>query len=125
MALYTELPVYRPCYHLLQSLSEYTKSFPRQYRYNLGKTLIDKSTDLVTQLFTINSSYDKLPHLNKFQEDFQTLLTLIRLVKDLKCITVRQFSIITPMMDAIGKQITGWKKYVSGNLKKDSDISTN
>ena len=125
MALYTELPVYRPCYLLLQSLSEYTKSFPRQYRYNLGKTLIDKSTDLVTQLFTINSSYDKLPHLNKFQEDFQTLLTLIRLVKDLKCITVRQFSTITPMMDAIGKQITGWKKYVSGNLKKDSDISTN
>ena len=39
LALYTTLPVYRDCYSLTLMLFQYTKEFPREYKYTLGQDI--------------------------------------------------------------------------------------
>ena len=36
MALYYDLPVYKDVYRLILTIFEYTKDFPREYKYTLG-----------------------------------------------------------------------------------------
>ena len=39
MALYYDLPVYKDVYRLILRVFEYTKDFPRRYKYALGQDL--------------------------------------------------------------------------------------
>ena len=39
MVLYTELPVYGDIYQLILKIFEYTKDFPKEYKYTLGQDM--------------------------------------------------------------------------------------
>ena len=39
MALYYDLPVYKDTYKLLRLIFEYTKEYPREYKYTLGQDM--------------------------------------------------------------------------------------
>jgi hypothetical protein len=47
MALHTELPVYRDTYRLVLEIFVTTKSFPKEYKYSLGR---DMERDVFTML---------------------------------------------------------------------------
>lgn len=52
MALYYDLPVYRDVYSLILKIFEYTRDFPREYKYTLGQDLKRDSLVLVYPGFT-------------------------------------------------------------------------
>ncbi len=56
MALYYDLPVYRNVYRLILKIFEYTKDFPREYKYTLGQDLKRNSTELVRSIYSGSSS---------------------------------------------------------------------
>lgn len=39
MALYYDLPVFKEVYQLILLIFEYTKDFPREYKYTLGQDI--------------------------------------------------------------------------------------
>ena len=39
MALYYDLPVYKDVYRLILKIYEYTKDFPKEYKYTLGQDI--------------------------------------------------------------------------------------
>ena len=113
MALYTNLPIYKSCYQLTNTVAPIVAKFPKQYRFNLGNKLLDMAIDITVQIFTINSSYEKESIIQNFLTPFQVFITSIRLAKDLNLISIQQFAHITKITTSIEKQATGWKKSVT------------
>jgi hypothetical protein len=109
MALYDELPVYRDVYCLILKLFEYTKSFPREYRYTLGQDLKRDSMVLVRSIYRANKSKDKREFLETFLDDYELLKLEIRLCVDMKILSMKKQAELAMLMESIGKQVTGWR----------------
>ena len=58
MALYYDLPVYRDTYKLILKIFEYTKDFPKDYKFTLGQ---DMKRDVQKMLFIM---YVPSAHIN-------------------------------------------------------------
>ena len=56
MALYYDLPVYRDVYRLILKIFEYTRDFPREYKYTLGQDIKHDSIVLVRSIYRANKS---------------------------------------------------------------------
>ena len=54
MALYTELPVYRDTYQLILQAFEYTKDFPKEYKYTLGQDMKRDALHLLRSIYRAN-----------------------------------------------------------------------
>ena len=91
MALTEQLPVYRDVYKLIQILFDVTQTFPMDYKYSLGQDMKHDALRLVRSIYRANRSESKKEWL------------------DLKLLTLRKQSEISPLMESIGKQVTAWK----------------
>lgn len=109
MALYTTLPVYHDCYSLTLMLFQYTKEFPREYKYTLGQDIKHDSIELVRSIYRANKADSKREYLEKFLDDLELLRFEIRLSVYLHLLTIKQQAHIAELIDRIGKQITGWR----------------
>ena len=73
MALYYDLPVYRDTYRLILKIFEYTKDFPKDYKYTLGQDMKRDALKLVRSIFRANKSVQKKEHPDDFMDDFPYL----------------------------------------------------
>ncbi len=112
MALYYNLQVYKDVYSLVLRLFQYTKDYPKEYKYSLGEDIRRDSVVLVRSIYRANRAYDKTPDLEAFLDDFEVLKFEVRLSKDLHLLSIAHFGEISALMDTIGKEINGWKKAV-------------
>ncbi len=112
MALYYSLQVYKDVYALVLRLFQYTRDFPKEYKYSLGEDIRRDSVILVRSIYRANKSYDKSQDLEAFLDDFEVLKFEVRLSMDLHLLSIKHFSEISTLMDTIGKEINGWKKAV-------------
>ena len=109
MALYYDLPVFKEVYQLILKVFEYTKDFPKEYKYSLGQDMRRDSIQLVRSIYRANKAKDKRVYLESFLDDFEVLKLEIRLCADMKIFSIRKQAELSKMMDSIGKQITGWR----------------
>ncbi len=109
MALYYDLPVFKEVYQLILKLFEYTKDFPKQYKYTLGQDMKRDGMQLVRSIYRANKSKNKKEYLEQFLDDFEVLKLEIRLCVDMKILSVRKQAELSQMMESIGKQIIGWR----------------
>ncbi len=109
MALHYELPVYKDTYNLCMLIFQYTKDFPREYKYTLGQDMKRDVLSLMRSIYRANKHRDKKAHLEAFLEDFELLKLEVRLCADMKLLTIKKQTQIARLMDNIGKQITGWR----------------
>ncbi len=60
MALYSDLPVYKDVYQLILKIFDYTKDFPREYKFTLGQDLKHDGINLVRSIYRAfrNASYE-------------------------------------------------------------------
>jgi hypothetical protein len=56
MALYYDLPVFRDVYQLILRIFDYTKDFPREYKFTLGQDLKREGINLVRSIYRANKS---------------------------------------------------------------------
>lgn len=59
MALYYDLPVFKDVYKLVLKVFDYTKDFPREYRYTLGQDMKKDSIQLVRSIYRANKAKEK------------------------------------------------------------------
>lgn len=59
MALYYDLPVYKDTYKLLRLIFEYTKEYPREYKYTLGQNMKRDGLSLVRSIYRAKRSTNK------------------------------------------------------------------
>ena len=111
MARATDLPIYRDAYELLLLITKLAQQYPRGYRQGLARDVCTVAQSLVTSIFQANCTTEKTPIIEVLREQLQTLQLLMRLSKDLRLISAGQFGATVALLDAVGKQSTGWLKY--------------
>ena len=111
MAQYQHLPIYKSTYELLRLVTHATSNFPKSYKYSLGDKLREEVVEMVVFIFKANSSRsERALHASQFLERLQVVELLVRLSKDLRLMTVKQFSEIVMLSDGLGRQAQGWIK---------------
>jgi hypothetical protein len=114
MAQIKHLPIYKTAYELLETTVKVTKEFPRDFKFSLGDKIRSEVIDLVVFIFKANSSKnERIEHAKKILERIEVIELLVRLTKDLRLITVKQFSEIVFLSDSLGRQAQGWIKHTA------------
>lgn len=114
MAIYENLPVYKQSYDLLIEVYEMSKNMSRDYRFTIGEEIKKRVMDLMVCIYHANSSTneDKVTHLKKAREYVVEIKLYIRLLSDLKQISIKKQAVLTEKIESISKQLTAWAKSV-------------
>lgn len=111
MALHSSLPIYRAVYDLLKLVTAVTRNMPRDYKHSIGARIRDECVALTVLVFRANCARDKTPHLDELLERLQVAELLVRLSRDLRCISIDQYARVVSLTDSVGKQASGWRKH--------------
>ena len=109
MATYDNLPVYKTSYDLLLKIFVYSKDMNKEYKYTIGEKLKNEMTDLITNIYRANCVYDKKILIEKSRENIEVIRLYIRLVKDLKQISLSKFIETNEDIESISKQLSCWQ----------------
>lgn len=118
MTNYTELNVYKFSYSLSFYLLTVSKIFGRDFKYTLGENLKNEMINVVLFIWEETSLYDKEDHLDRAKECIEKSRLYIRLLYDLRQITLDNFTKWNISIQSISKQLSGWSKSNSDLLRK-------
>ena len=110
MALHTSLPIYKVAYDLLDVATDVMKNMPRDFKQSLGGKIREHCVDIITLIFRANVSANKVPHLTQLLELLQVVELLMRLSKDKRFISVKQYAKAVELTTQVGRQAGGWRK---------------
>lgn len=110
MAMYDELLVYKATYDLLLAIFKFTSGFAKEYKYTVGETLKKETIDFLTLIYRANSRHDKAETLQATREQIEVIRLMIRLMKDMRQITLQQFVQINQTVENVSKHLNGWQK---------------
>lgn len=113
MAQTKELPIYKLTYDLLMQITQATRNFPKDYKFSLAQKLREECIDMVVCVYRANSAKNKVPHLQTLLEKLEVVNLMMRLCKDLRLLTVKQFSSMVVITDSLSRQSAGWSKWSS------------
>ncbi len=94
---------------MILKIFEYTKDFPKEYKYTLGQDMKRDALQLVRCIYRANKSAHKKEHLERFLDEFEILKLEVRLCVDLKVLSFKKQAELSKLIDSIGKQVTGWR----------------
>lgn len=113
MAMYDSLPVFKKGYDLLIEIYKMTSGLSREYKYTLGEKLKNETLELLLQIYKANLSWEKEVHIDKCRENTEVARLLIRLLHDLRQISIKRMIALNVLIENVSKQLSGWKKSVS------------
>ena len=118
MAKYDELPVFKASYDLLVAIFLFTKEFKREFKYTVGESLKKETLELITLIYRANSKKEKRETLQSAREKIEVIRLFVRLMKDLKQISLKTFVQVNKQVENVSKQLTGWQKSLHPGEKK-------
>lgn len=110
MARHDQLPIYRAAYALLDAITELARNMPRDFKASIGSKLRDECVEIITLIFRANCSREKVPHIEALLERLQVAELLLRLSRDKRLISVKQYAQAADLTTSIGKQASGWRR---------------
>lgn len=129
MAIYDNLPVYKQSYDLLLDVYTVSKNLSRDYRFSLGEELKKKIMDLMICIYHANANADeqKIKYLRSAREYVVEIKLFIRLLADLKQISISRQALFTEKVESVSKQLAAWEKSTkrtNDNTADDKTISS-
>jgi four helix bundle protein len=112
MAIYENLPVYKASYDLLLELYSVCNNLPRDQRFTIGERLKNRLMDVIVFVYNANLNVDKAEHIKKARECIVEIKLYIRLLHDMKLLSVKRIASLTGKTESISKQLTAWAKSV-------------
>jgi len=76
----------------------------------VGESLKKETIDLLILIYRVNTRQDKSTVLQEAKERIEVIRLLIRLMKDLHQISIKNFVAISTIVEEVSKQLTGWHK---------------
>ena len=107
---YDELPVYKATYDLLLEIFRFTRGFSKEYKYTVGESIKKETLELITLIYRSNSKQNKTETIQEAREKIEALRLFIRLMKDLRQISLKRFVQINKQVENVSKQLTGWHR---------------
>ena len=112
MAVYSNLPVFKASYDLVIEVYGICNHLHRDYKYTLGEKLKNTLIDLMVEIYKAHLATDKLEDVQMCRRQVVAIKIYLRLLHDLKQLSVKRFAILADKMDIISRQLTAWHKSV-------------
>ena len=90
----------------------FTKNISKEFKYTVGESLKNETTKLITLIYRANSKKDKYDVIQEARERIEIIRLFIRLMKDLKQISIKRFVLVNKQIENVSKQLTGWQKKI-------------
>lgn len=110
-----DVPIVHSLYQLYQNLHGLTLKFPKTQRYTLGSTLQSQLLSAVEGVITaasVNQPEVKLRYLQTVSAKIDLLRLLIRLAKDCRCISNKEYLELESKLHEAGRMLGGWLKSI-------------
>lgn len=114
MATYNQLPVYKATYDLLLFVYQIGQNVQRDYRYTLGETMKKDLIEVLVLIYRANSSRQKGEVISEAREKLVAVKLQLRLLNDLKQISLKAYADASLMTESISKQLAAWQKSYEG-----------
>lgn len=111
MARYDELEAYKCVYDTLKDSYIQIKSVPREIRYTLLESLRNDLLEVLQDITLANSMKDKVPYIESARRTLTRVKLRFRLLKDLHCLSDKQYEHFSERTVSASKQLTGWLRY--------------
>jgi hypothetical protein len=95
---------------LLLGIFQFTKEFSKEYKYTVGESLKKETIELLTLIYRANTRRNKEEVLQSAREQIEIIRLLIRVMKDMKQISLEKFVKINESVENVSKQLAGWQK---------------
>ena len=99
MATYDNLPVYKASYDFLVEIFQFSKNFSKEYKYTVGEKLKNETLEMIMNIYRANSREQKKELLHAARENIEVIRLLLRLVKDLRQISLNKFVVINEKIE--------------------------
>lgn len=110
-----DLPILQKMYELYKVFYQYAVNFPKKDRFGIGQRCENQILDLVE--WTIKASKSRRENkqaiLYQISLQLDTLKIFIRLMKEIRTIDLKKYTIIQGHINEIGKMLGGWIKSMS------------
>lgn len=121
MAIYDNLPVFKDTYDLLLQIIRMSMNLQRDFRYTIGERLKIEIMDLCIYIYKANGSYEKQEFIKQARERMVVIKLQVRVLHDVKQISVKQFAMLADKMESISKQLASWEKYLKKMKNENND----
>ena len=111
--MYKNLAIFEKTYDLILWLYPTINKFPKSQRFVLGQQIENAALELLEGIIEANSERNKAFYLKRLSTKLDKLRILIRLSKDFKFISLRQYEFVSGHINEIGKMLGGWIKSIS------------
>ena len=89
------------------------RAFSKEYKYTVGESLKKETIDLLILIYRVNTMHDKSAVLQEAKERIEVIRLLIRLMKDLHQIRIKNFVAINTIVEEVSK-VCQWQFNQSG-----------
>lgn len=97
-------------YDLARWLLDRTARFPRAYRFGLGEAIQREVLALQSALLTASFTRDRVAALRAASLAHTRLRVLVRLARDVQCLSTKQYVFIIPTIEEVGRMLGGWSR---------------
>jgi len=111
--MFQDLAIFEKTYELILWIYPTVNKFPKSQRFVLGQQIENTVLEILKGIIEANQERNKVPYLKQISVNLDKLRILIRLSKDLKFISIRQYQFAAEKINEIGKMLGGWIKRFS------------
>ena len=105
-----DLTIFQKTYELIQYLYPMVNKFPKNQRFVLGQRIENSALGVLEGIIVANNELDKEEALKKTSVELEKLRIFMRLAKDLKFVSFKQYEYVSGLINEIGKMLGGWIK---------------
>lgn len=119
-----QLIIYQKFYDLVIWLFPVINKIPRSHRQILGKHLEELCITILLLLIKANKSRGQIRTALQFNvsDELDSLRILVRLNKDLRFMSVKQYTFAAEKLNELGRMMSGWVKHQE--VQKDIQQAT-
>jgi hypothetical protein len=113
------LPLYFKFYQLIKLLYETVRSFPKQYKYSLGQSILDLGWACLDSILSAEALPKEEKHLKILQLSlaFDRLKIRLRMAQEINIVSIKQYAHLQSFyFKELGDMIGGWLKWSSQGL---------
>jgi len=109
MATYDNLPVFKESYDLLLDLYRIGNNFSRDYRFTLGEQIKKEVLEMMIFIYGANKSFSgRKEMISRAQEKVEIIRVQLRILKDLKQLSLERFVGINEKVESVSRQLGFW-----------------
>lgn len=105
-----DLIIFQKAYDLMLWIHPVVNRFPKSQRFVLGQQIRERVLDLIRSMIHANAAREKSAALAQASVELDELRILVRLAKDLRFVSVRQYGIAAERANEIGRLLAGWMR---------------